>query len=254
MTYFERLVRRARMQPARRPGDPFPDPFEQTDTWPLDVPQSTESPKPAAALPAAAIQPQTSPADRTVVAEAAAMSPPIAAPAPHAVPADVTSREVLSSEISRERTEVEVMSVETVREAVASEIAAPLAHADAFLRSLGVRIPALEPLPEIASAPPTAPQPASLPADRPARPSRPQVLAPLALPQPAPARQATSPAAPDVDARVAAPPREEAARTASRPIVTTREVHVIDRRATARDSGSRPSSGVGAPHVGLGQL
>ena len=255
MNYFERLARRARLQPSVRPGVLFEDPFEQTADWPLETPVAA-APAPVpypAPLPnnpqqmTSAIAPTPELDNRPEPAALDQLAPPPRAEAIEPMPvADAIDREHIVS--------TEEHSVELEAETPPMAALSPLAHADAFLRTLGVRVPGLpEARPQV-SPPPATTHEAAVRTHDASVAERPQVLAP-----PEPFHQpSTVEPRPEAPLEPAAEPEPREGADIPRPVrqsVATREVVVIEHRSSAQRSGHRrPISGVGAPHVGLGQL
>ena len=257
MNYFERLVRRALLQPATRAGAPPADPFEQTDDWPLDARSPGRAPQPPTpavtqAVPALVAPPVPSrpltaaaaPGDRDAagpleITETAFAEPalPPAAPPPDDTP-HLEHRPALPT--------APMLPAEP----------SPLAIADRFLNSLGVRLPDVAAF-DVSHPQPRSPQDAleELPNDVARVPLRHPAIVPAPPVPPVVASEAAiasgsaSPLSRERD--VTAP---HAATAGDRPGPPHREVLVVERRAVAVESRGRPRIGAGAPHIGLGQL
>jgi hypothetical protein len=247
MNYFDRLVRRALRLPRPRAGQPLEDPFENIAPWPLDPEKPaaarsfTETPRPTpranvAHSPARAAEPLLR--DDAAVAHAA----------PSRQPVDFASQSPIFPSAAALHAEA-APSMEPPPRSVDPD-PAPLREADAFLRSLGVRLPpeaiaSLESRDCLTAAPRIA-------ARRAESLERRAVLLPPLPAQP----HAVDVPSPHSPSSTAAPERSAAAvETPARP-----EPHHQDHRplivvkAGSTRASNDESTGCGAPHFGLGQL
>jgi len=256
VNHFERLIRRAMLRPAVRPGAAVVDPFERTDAWPLDTPAEIASTPPVAEP----VSPVARPALPSPLA--------VAAPDPRLVPINESTP---AAPITEQILSAEPVAIVPPQEPIAHPIdrtpvvappaltaverdAAALAHADAFLRTLGVQVPA-SPAPDLIPALP--PPPGEIAAR--ARPvpdvSRgPQQISP---PAPPPDPPSAPPPPPRMDpVETVNQPRDGTTDPAPRahPPVVTREILLVDRSVARRAPGAPGTAGVGSPHIGLGQL
>jgi len=259
MNYFERLIRRALLQPAKQPGAALADPFENVAEWALDPPARTPPLPPAAAEarterdhPEAVTTSRVlkKPERAAPVSMERIVQPPAAArreEGPQAAPGVVR-------EIVREIASPPASAPVALNEAEGADEAPPLEIADRFMRGLGVKVPSSTP-PAIGSRPAPSLQPPAPPPPREEfREAPAQVVAPTAEPprqMPASRPTSTAPETSTPPPPAAARRAEEPARRAS-PTIETREVIVIERRASRGGDESVP--GGGSPRFGLGQL
>jgi hypothetical protein len=134
---------------------------------------------------------------------------------------------------------------------------AALAHADAFLHSLGVRVPDLPS--ERAARLVTLPEERAAERGDPEGPARrgPQLISPPASPHTAPVAPATPspPPLPDPgDGLNQQRGQASEPGVRGRAAVVTREILLVDRAVAGRDHRGQATAGVGSPHIGLGQL
>jgi hypothetical protein len=222
MDYVERLVRRALAVP-REQAQPLFDPFEQVAPWLPDAPVPAEVHDHEAA-------------DTHAAATAAlAPAPPVAPPANQPPPAPSASRlveeSILAPHIEPALTPPPpaAPAVQPVAAALSPQVApppahalAPLAHVDAFMRSLGVKsVASQEPTRTRAAAAPDTVPPVQKAAALPRPPDAPDTSAPTVMvrpapppaptpaPEPAQRRTRASPPAPE-DATERPPPRRAA--------------------------------------------
>jgi hypothetical protein len=256
VNYFERLVRRATLRPAERAGAGVVDPFERTEDWPLDAPRrdaprlpSKKEPSPMLQVKPAACEPATQDdrgsvrADITPAAPAAAGETRFMTAITNVVEQTTTLQ---GPNVHPERVSIQPPTPE----------AAALAHADAFLRGLGVPVPDGSSEVHAAVVPPA---PVTAPADR--NRQAPVIDRPHVINAPVPPREAPVAAERERPSAMESPQRasareERASEPAprARPPAVTREIVVIERGGALRDDGAKATPGVGSPHIGLGQL
>jgi hypothetical protein len=227
MHYVERLVRRALAVPREQPKIPF-DPFEQVAPWLPDGPLAVAPDKQEITGPQAEASTRQAPA-------------PAAVPTAHPVPPATCAPQRVETTIPAPGVEPPVTpqrvapSVEVIGEAPPRQVApppaagpAPLTQADAFMRSLGVEMPApAAPAAERIAAPPPAD-----PTVRTAAPSRREpagrdlpppfvIVQPLRPPAPAPAQRRGRESSPVEKPTQPQPPRRAAPPAAAERIVQT---------------------------------
>jgi hypothetical protein len=182
MDYFERLILRALARPRAAAPDVF-DPFEQVAHWDLDEAPPTERIHPPAVGEAPRAVPQSA-APASSPAPHAAIRPGVEQPA--AVP-QAPPREPAGAPAGRAAVSVVPQHAAPSQSLpIASPAADPLARADAFMRTLGVRPVAADvphrPKPEPVDVPQRHEQPRS---ETPPRAPAPQPAGPVLL-RPAP--------------------------------------------------------------------
>ena len=257
MNYFDRLVRRAVLQPARRPGAPLVDPFETVAEWPLDPPRAHNSiPDPhAGAAPAVPTSPLTPTAAPLVSPVAHRPAPPEAPPTSARLePVLPPPPEPPPVQIARTPDEIPRAQRRGATEATnAPAVLPPLQVADRFLERLGVRVPEAPRIAERQAERLSSPAPSIGPAHAPA--AAPLRHPPIVPAPPPPATRAAEPAeAARANAATLAGDDAGTPVAAARPAAVPREVVVVERHAVAMESRTRPRVGAGAPHFGLGQL
>jgi len=231
MDYIERMIQRALAVP-RQQAPPLVDPFERIAPWSLDAPPPQEQSAPVRRARAAA--------DASVAAAVTPVAPSVPAspgPALARVVQDAPARAAIGGLPAAADAPAPTRSVEGARpqniEPVSAAEALPTAHADAFMRSLGVKVLAAElPTPARIDAPADALVAAAPSRHLPARlhPAREaectlQTIRPLPPRAPAPVaalaspRSPRAPSSPGIDA--ARPPAPHDAPPAARPIVQT---------------------------------
>jgi hypothetical protein len=257
MNYFERLIRRALLQPAKQPGATLADPFENVAEWALDPP-TRRAPVAPTPLPSRVERHHHETATTNRVLEKPERPSTIAIDPP--VPPPPASREestqppsVVRHEIVREITSATVTPPPASKEANAADEGIPLEIADRFMRGLGLKVPSspspvgnrITPHMEARASPlPPGEETSAAPA---------QVVAPpVEMHRQLPASRSASTGESSQPPPAAAERRTEEPARRNGPAIETREVIVIERRGSRTGDDLIP--GGGSPRFGLGQL
>jgi FHA domain-containing protein len=254
VNYFERLIRRALLETPAEAGGALLDPFENEAPFSLDHPAQ----KPASPWPARFAAPPPA------ISEAAFVESLTRNETQHTVEVIAPSAPVVPlPEIESTKLPAEARTHTAV---AMPAVPAPLAHADAFMRALGVAVPVGDEAPPAAITPPaiaprTPPSPTVTPPvsrvdSQPGPAAQAEPLQPPPPPDPPPraarevARAPTTTVAPVHEPR--SEPTAKPARAAPVPSVreTVRVVHVVEKRGGA----SVAQSSAVSPAFGAGQL
>ncbi len=254
MNYFERLVRRARLMPAARPGAPLIDPFENVAEWPLETPAVSVAADAPRELPIAArvqtIEPEIIerilPPAHVPAMPGALEGPSQPAPVDTIVVTPPATQPVLPALVQES-------PPAPIRDLNPTPPPALLTMADTFMRGLGARLPddAARPEDSIPIAPLLTESRQGVVAPTSKLPQAQRVSPPISQPRHISDRVADS----EAHVESTGAPAPSAARQQNpQPtrIVETQRVVLVENSASV--SRHAPIGGGGAPHFGLGQL
>ena len=254
MNYFERLVRRALIQPAAGQDGVLIDPFEVEGDWPLDVTPTMPRPVPGPQAPLPAVQAGTIPESREE--RDAHAAPERHTPVPLQLNTPQAEKICRAQTIAARDTPTPTVPLtpplDTPPISVASSTAPPpsaLDVADRFMTNMGVRLPPAFEKPKPVF-PPREPDEPVLHHPEIQPPPQQRVTPPEAPPSAQPSRSPPESLAEEPPRR--SQPRSDEHPLTRQPATPMREVIVVHGRDSARAIDG--VAGCGSPRFGLGQL